>query len=106
MAATPDVVVVGGGIAGSAFAKAAAERGVGVTVLERQTAYRDKVRGEYLTPWGVEEARLLGVQDALIAQGGTWITHFVGYDENMPPEAAEASPIRTANFRPDVPGAM
>ena len=40
-----DVVVVGGGIAGSALATVLARRGLDVVVLERQTAYRDKVRG-------------------------------------------------------------
>jgi flavin-dependent dehydrogenase len=46
-----DVVVVGGGIAGNAIAKAAAERGLDVLVLERQTSYRDKVRGEVMSTW-------------------------------------------------------
>jgi flavin-dependent dehydrogenase len=38
------VVVVGGGIAGSALAAVMARDGYQVVVLERQTAYRDKVR--------------------------------------------------------------
>jgi flavin-dependent dehydrogenase len=65
-----DVVVVGGGIAGAAFAKAAAEAGIGVTVLERQVTYRDKVRGELMVPWGVIEARRLGLEVVLLAGGG------------------------------------
>ncbi|HVE95420.1 MAG TPA: FAD/NAD(P)-binding protein, partial [Pseudonocardiaceae bacterium] len=39
-----DVVVVGGGIAGSALATVLARDGYEVLVLERQTTYRDKVR--------------------------------------------------------------
>jgi flavin-dependent dehydrogenase len=38
-----DVVVVGGGIAGSALATVLARDGYEVLVLERQTTYRDKV---------------------------------------------------------------
>jgi len=45
-----DVVVVGGGIAGSAVAAALAAADLTVLVLERQTVYRDKVRGEYMHP--------------------------------------------------------
>ena len=51
-----DVVIVGGGIAGSALALVLARRGLEVTVLEQQTEYRDRVRGEVLVPWGVAEA--------------------------------------------------
>jgi flavin-dependent dehydrogenase len=39
-----DVVVVGGGIAGAAVAKAAAETDLRVMVLERQTTYLDDGR--------------------------------------------------------------
>ncbi|MDP8932110.1 MAG: FAD-dependent oxidoreductase, partial [Actinomycetota bacterium] len=45
MTQSADVVVVGGGIAGSALATALAMGGLEVVVLERQSAYRDKVRG-------------------------------------------------------------
>jgi 2-polyprenyl-6-methoxyphenol hydroxylase-like FAD-dependent oxidoreductase len=101
-----DVVVVGGGIAGSALAKVLAERGCGVTVLERQTTYRDKVRGEFMHPWGVAEAQRLGVEEVLLGTGGTWVTEAIGYDEVMPPEAAEQFPMLFKDLRPDMPGAM
>jgi 2-polyprenyl-6-methoxyphenol hydroxylase-like FAD-dependent oxidoreductase len=101
-----DVVVVGGEIAGAAVAKAAAETGLRVTVLERQTSYRDKVRGEWLAPWGVVEARQLGVEDVLLAAGGTWTTHLIPYDENVSPADAAASPVPIGDFVPDVPGAL
>jgi 2-polyprenyl-6-methoxyphenol hydroxylase-like FAD-dependent oxidoreductase len=101
-----DVVVVGGGIAGAAVAKAAAETGLSVMVLERQTTYRDKVRGEFIMPWGVVEARQLGVEDVLMAAGGTWTTHLIPYDENVSPADAAASPVPLDVFIPDVPGAL
>ena len=45
-----DVVIVGGGIAGSALALVLARQGLEVTVLEQQTEYHDRVRGEVLAP--------------------------------------------------------
>lgn len=47
-----DVVIVGGGIAGSSLAVLLSRGGVDVTVLERTTAYEDRVRGETMPPWG------------------------------------------------------
>ena len=63
-----DLITVGGGIAASALAKAMAERGARVLVLERETKFRDRVRGEGLVPWGCGEARELGILD-LLKQG-------------------------------------
>ena len=57
-----DVVIVGGGIAGSALALVLARQGLEVTVLEQQTEYHDRVRGEVLVPWGVAEAEELGMR--------------------------------------------
>jgi flavin-dependent dehydrogenase len=62
-----DIAVVGGGLGGSALAKAMAERGARVLVLERERLFRDRVRGEYLSPWGVAEAQFIGLEDALRA---------------------------------------
>ena len=56
-AMTHDVVTVGGGLAGSALAITLARQGVRVLVLEKETQFRDRVRGEGLLPWGVNEAR-------------------------------------------------
>jgi 2-polyprenyl-6-methoxyphenol hydroxylase-like FAD-dependent oxidoreductase len=103
---TVDVVVVGAGIAGSPVAKVAAERGLDVLVLERQTSYRDKVRGEVLASWGVAEARRLGVDETLLAVGGNWLTHLVGYDEVLAPDVAEAHRVSIPVLCPDVPGVL
>src|SRR5262249_41211108 len=43
-----------------------AERGAKVLVLEKETKFRDRVRGEGLVPWGVAEARELGIADLLL----------------------------------------
>ena len=57
-----DVVIVGGGIAGSALATVLARHGVSVVLLEQQRTYADRVRGEYLAEWGVEIAQRLVLQ--------------------------------------------
>lgn len=56
-----EVVVVGGGIAGSSIALNLSDMGARVTVVERESRFRDRVRGEVMFPWGVAEAERLGV---------------------------------------------
>jgi menaquinone-9 beta-reductase len=67
---TYDIVTVGGGLGGSALAKAMAEHGARVLVLESETQFRDWVRGESMLPWGVTEAMELGIYDAIMTSGG------------------------------------
>jgi menaquinone-9 beta-reductase len=69
MTTAVDVIVVGGGIAGASLARALAGEGLGVTVLEATTEFPDRVRGESMQPWGVSEARRLGVEEVLMAAG-------------------------------------
>src|SRR6201984_2566303 len=61
-----DVVTVGGGMGASALAIAMARSGARVLVLEKETKFRDRVRGEAVAPWGVAEARELGIADVLV----------------------------------------
>ena len=101
-----DVVVVGGGIAGSALATVLARRGLDVVVLERQTAYRDKVRGEVLSCWGVAEALRLDLEKPLLDAGGHYVNRMVPYDEVTAPEHAAAGAVPLDRLLPDVPGAL
>jgi 2-polyprenyl-6-methoxyphenol hydroxylase-like FAD-dependent oxidoreductase len=76
-----DIVTVGGGLGGAALAKIMAERGARVLVVEPERRFRDRVRGEYLVPWGVAESRGLGIADALAAGGAhetPWVDLLVG----------------------------
>ena len=60
-----DIVTIGGGLGASALARAMAERGAKVLVLEQERRFRDRVRGEYVCPWGVAEAKELGIFEIL-----------------------------------------
>jgi 2-polyprenyl-6-methoxyphenol hydroxylase-like FAD-dependent oxidoreductase len=60
-----DLIVVGGGLAGATLARHMAKRGARVLVLERERKFKDRIRGEFLTPWGTAEAGRLGVLDLL-----------------------------------------
>src|SRR5258708_35198025 len=71
-----DLVTVGGGLGASALAISMARRGARVLVLEKETQFRDRVRGEGLAPWGVAEARELGIADLLLkrcAKAVPWV---------------------------------
>ena len=68
-AKTYDLVTVGGGLAGSALAKAMSERGAKVLVLERETRMKDRVRGELIWPWGTTELVELGLLDVIMDSG-------------------------------------
>ena len=101
-----DVVVVGGGIAGSAVALVLARGGANVMVLERQQEYADRVRGEYMHPWGVAEAQQLRLVDILLNAGGVFVTRGIGYDESVPFAAAEARARDITTIVPGVPGGL
>lgn len=65
-----DIIVVGGGLGGAVAARKLAETGRRVLVLERETVFRDRVRGEQMHPWGGAVARRLGIYDELLATCG------------------------------------
>ena len=71
---------MGGGLGGASTAKAMAERGARVLVVERETNFKDRVRGEWLAPWGVAEAKELGVYQTLISDCGY---HPTGWDTRL-----------------------
>ncbi len=64
-----DIITIGGGLGGAALARSMAQRGARVLVLERETTFKDRVRGEGVTSWGAGEARELGVYDLMLGSG-------------------------------------
>src|SRR5918997_112049 len=77
-----DVIVVGGGIAGSTLAGVLARSGLGVLVIEKEPRFRDRVRGECTWPYGVADARAMGL-DELFARADTVDLTGVGRYENQ-----------------------
>jgi 2-polyprenyl-6-methoxyphenol hydroxylase-like FAD-dependent oxidoreductase len=101
-----DLIIVGGGIGGSALATVMARAGGSVLLLERSEVFEDQVRGEWVAPWGVAETRRLGLYDLLLAAGGHHVGRHVTYDETLKPDAAEAGTVPLDIFIPDVPGPL
>jgi 2-polyprenyl-6-methoxyphenol hydroxylase-like FAD-dependent oxidoreductase len=61
----PQVIVVGAGPAGAALAFLLADRGVPVTLVERQRDFGREFRGEMLMPSGVEALERMGLAETL-----------------------------------------
>ena len=61
--ASYDLIIVGGGIGGSALAQIMAGAGRSVLLLEQSEVYEDRVRGEWIAPWGVDEVKRVGLYD-------------------------------------------
>lgn len=101
-----DVVVVGGGIAGGAAATALARGGLTVLVIERSAEYKDRVRGEFITPWGVLEAHRLGLFPELLEAGANTIESVYGYDEVHAADHAGAAVIPLKDLLPGVAGGL
>lgn len=76
-----DIVTIGGGLGGSALAKAMAERGYRVLVVEGARAFKDRIRGEQMASWGSAEAKELGIYDLILESNGNemvWWDMYIG----------------------------
>ena len=99
-----DIVAIGGGLGGAALAKTMAERGARVLVVEPERRFRDRVRGEFLAPWGVAEAHGLGIAEALLAGGAhetPWFDLLVGGMPVSHRDLRETTPQQLAPQRQD-----
>jgi menaquinone-9 beta-reductase len=103
---TPDLVVIGGGIAGAAFATVMARAGHSVVMLEITEQHRDVVRGEWLAPWGVNEAKRLGLYGLYRSHGAHHVKRHVTYDEDIPIAEAEAKALEFGMVMPGNEGPM
>jgi 2-polyprenyl-6-methoxyphenol hydroxylase-like FAD-dependent oxidoreductase len=95
---TPEVVVVGGGIGGSAIAIALARQGIAVTILEKSTVHIDHVRGEWIAPWGVTETQRLGLYDLLLGAGGHHLKRHIPFGDDVDPKIAESQALDFTAF--------
>jgi 2-polyprenyl-6-methoxyphenol hydroxylase-like FAD-dependent oxidoreductase len=101
-----DVVIVGGGIGGSGLAARLAEAGLDVEVVERTTAFPDRVRGEMWTPWGVAVTEGLGLLAPLVAAGARFTTRWAFYDDVIPTDVAESMALDVSVLVPGVAGIL
>jgi 2-polyprenyl-6-methoxyphenol hydroxylase-like FAD-dependent oxidoreductase len=101
-----DLIVIGGGIGGSALAAVTAKAGKTVLLLEQSLKYEDRVRGEWIAPWGVTETKRVGLYDLLCRAGGHHLTRHITYDETRDPAESEARTLPLGIFAPDVPGPL
>jgi 2-polyprenyl-6-methoxyphenol hydroxylase-like FAD-dependent oxidoreductase len=90
-----DIITIGGGLGGAALARSMATSGARVLVLERETKFKDRVRGEGMTTWGAGEARDLGIYDLLLSACGhelpTW-ENYVGPMQVMQRDMPSTTP--------------
>lgn len=81
-----DIVAIGGGIAGASFGKCMAEAGARALIVEAETQFRDRVRGEVLVPWGVAEAQALEIYETLRQAGPSellWENQYIGRQQTL-----------------------
>lgn len=83
----PDVVIIGAGIAGASLGIVLARSGRSVTLVERETAFRDRVRGDSMFPWGAAIAQELGIHDLLLSGGARPLPRWQVYEDGEPTDA-------------------
>lgn len=93
-----DVAIIGGGVAGSALAVTLRRAGMTVALVEREPAFRDRIRGEAIHPWGVREVEALGLRDLLDEAGALELPYWTTYRDR---EASE--PYAWTSDVPDSP---
>ncbi len=101
-----EVVIVGGGIGGSALATALARQGKDVLLLEQSEVFQDRVRGEWIAPWGVIETQRVGLYDTLVKAGGHHIARHITYDETRSAAESEARALPLNIFAPGIAGPL
>src|SRR5260370_14264752 len=94
----PEVVIVGGGIGGSALACVLAREGIATTILEKSTVHADIVRGEWVAPWGVAETERLGLYELLLNAGGHHLKRHISYGDDIDAELPQTQTLDLTAF--------
>jgi 2-polyprenyl-6-methoxyphenol hydroxylase-like FAD-dependent oxidoreductase len=102
---TYDLIIVGGGIGGSALAITMSRDGKRCLVLEKSLQFEDRTKGEWMAPWGVLEAKRVGVFDEFAQARGHFIQRHISYEDAVPIDQAEAA-VMPLGFVPGVAGPM
>lgn len=100
-----DLIIVGGGIGGSALATVMSRAGKRCLVLEKSLEFEDRTKGEWLAPWGVLETKRVGIYDEFAQARGHIIRRHVSYEESLSIDQADAGMI-PLGFVPGVEGPM
>ena len=95
------IVIVGAAVAGASAAIRLAEKGFGVSLIEKEKFPREKLCGEFISPECFEHFRELGVLKEMFAANGETITETVFY---APSGANIAVPSQW--FSPNAAGAL
>ena len=72
-----------------------AARGANVLVIEHERQFKDRIRGEILTPWGYAEAHALGAARCLGHAGGNeirWMDIYAVTERMVHREVAATTP--------------
>lgn len=107
-----DILIIGGGLAGASLGLSLARSGIDVLIIEKETEYRDRVRGEVLLPWGSAEAIALGIYDVLLATCAREFLCEADYLEgvgNVPRDLRSTTPKNTCGLtfhHPDMQNAL
>jgi 2-polyprenyl-6-methoxyphenol hydroxylase-like FAD-dependent oxidoreductase len=94
-----DIIVVGGGLGGASLAKAMAEHGVRVLVVERESQFKDRVRGDGIFQWGVAELKELGLYQLVLdhcAREVPWFDTYLAGERIGHRNLASTTPQETA----------
>src|SRR5262249_56770870 len=91
---TYDLIVAGGGVCGASLALRMAKNGGRVLVVERETEFRDRIRGEAMQPWGAGEAQQLGVAEILrgCANEMRWFLQIINGQHAMKRDMVSTTP--------------
>ena len=97
-----DLITIGGEIAGATLGRALTSHGARVLIVERESRFRDRVRGETVRPWGVAEARALGIADLLLDTCGQevrwWRSSAVGVPGMLERDLIATPPARAGEL--------
>ena len=88
-----DIAIVGGGIGGSALATMMSRSGFNCLVLEKTTEFEDRTSGEWIAPWGVQEAERLGLLANVLSARGHYRRRHVSFSPFRSESEANAATL-------------